>query len=375
MSDDRWKMVKGLFQRALALEPDHWHAYLDRVCAGDAALRDEVASLLAEHDPRPASKAESLVISTHAGANETGAPRPAPTVPLPADGPREQVPTAPDPSALATTIFENTYYVERFLRRDDRGSVYLARHTLVQDRVALTILDGVESLERAVCEARALRMIGHPIAVAFYELRAARDGTAYEVREYVEGRTLRDELAHLGRVPPAHALPLLEPVASLLDAARSFGIVDCTIAPDDVVLVGDASARPRVRVARLMRAGSAGASVEDDRADVRGFAALAYELVGGQPPSPRPAPPLHTIASDVPEAFGALVARALDGAPDERPPTPGHIVAGLRAALRAAADAAIFRTTTSPKPPTQDATLRLAAGPNTRRLEEGCDGE
>jgi hypothetical protein len=51
MTADRWRMIKGLFQRALKLPPEEWPAYLDSVSAGDAGLRREVASLLAEHEP------------------------------------------------------------------------------------------------------------------------------------------------------------------------------------------------------------------------------------------------------------------------------------------------------------------------------------
>jgi hypothetical protein len=51
MSLDRWKVVKGLFQRAIKLSPNDWSAYLDSVCAGDEVLRRDVASLLAEHEP------------------------------------------------------------------------------------------------------------------------------------------------------------------------------------------------------------------------------------------------------------------------------------------------------------------------------------
>ena len=54
MNADRWKVVKGLFQRALKLPPYDWAAYLDRVSAGDEDLRRDVASLLAEHDPNAA---------------------------------------------------------------------------------------------------------------------------------------------------------------------------------------------------------------------------------------------------------------------------------------------------------------------------------
>ena len=51
MNADRWKLTKGLFQRAILLPPEEWPAYLDAVCAGDRELRGQVASLLAEHVP------------------------------------------------------------------------------------------------------------------------------------------------------------------------------------------------------------------------------------------------------------------------------------------------------------------------------------
>ena len=49
MTADRWKVVKGLFYRAIKLPPHAWADYLDLVSAGDEDLRREVASLLAEH--------------------------------------------------------------------------------------------------------------------------------------------------------------------------------------------------------------------------------------------------------------------------------------------------------------------------------------
>ena len=51
MNADRWKVVKGLFQRTILLPSDEWSAYLDRLAAGDDDLRMEVASLLTEHEP------------------------------------------------------------------------------------------------------------------------------------------------------------------------------------------------------------------------------------------------------------------------------------------------------------------------------------
>ena len=49
MNADRWRVVKGLFQRAIQLPEGDWPAYLDSVSAGDEELRRDVASLLSEH--------------------------------------------------------------------------------------------------------------------------------------------------------------------------------------------------------------------------------------------------------------------------------------------------------------------------------------
>jgi hypothetical protein len=51
MTPDRWRVVKGLFYRAIKLPAPQWPAFLDRVCAGDEALWDEIATLLAEYEP------------------------------------------------------------------------------------------------------------------------------------------------------------------------------------------------------------------------------------------------------------------------------------------------------------------------------------
>src|SRR5262245_15380674 len=47
MERDRWKQIEQLYHAALELEPDAREAFFDEVCAGDEALRREVAALLA----------------------------------------------------------------------------------------------------------------------------------------------------------------------------------------------------------------------------------------------------------------------------------------------------------------------------------------
>src|SRR5215813_13837631 len=47
MERDRWEKIEQLYHAALELEPNARNAFLDEVCAGDEALRREVAGLLA----------------------------------------------------------------------------------------------------------------------------------------------------------------------------------------------------------------------------------------------------------------------------------------------------------------------------------------
>src|SRR5437899_528532 len=50
MNTGNWSRVKELLDACLDLEPAQWPEYLDRACAGDAEIRNEVESLLAAHE-------------------------------------------------------------------------------------------------------------------------------------------------------------------------------------------------------------------------------------------------------------------------------------------------------------------------------------
>jgi len=51
MTPERWQQIKRVLEIALALDGRERDAYLDKACAGDAELRQEVDSLLASHQP------------------------------------------------------------------------------------------------------------------------------------------------------------------------------------------------------------------------------------------------------------------------------------------------------------------------------------
>src|SRR5437016_14539451 len=104
-----------------------------------------------------------------------------------------------DPGSLVGNALDGQYQIESLLWKGGMGAVYLARHILLGDRVAIKILppevrNNADWLRRFRREGQAARRLRHANAVAVHDLRTASDGTIYMVMEYVEGYTLDAEL-------------------------------------------------------------------------------------------------------------------------------------------------------------------------------------
>src|SRR6266496_415482 len=116
-----------------------------------------------------------------------------------------------DPSALVGSALDGQYQIETVLGKGGMGAVYLARHILLGDRVAIKVLPpemrgNTEWLRRFQREGQAARRFRHPNAVTVYDLRTSAEGTIYLVMEYVEGVTLSElRREHTSIVPePLH---------------------------------------------------------------------------------------------------------------------------------------------------------------------------
>src|SRR5947207_10951204 len=127
-----------------------------------------------------------------------------------------------DSGSLVGKALDGQYQIEALLGKGGMGAVYLARHILLGDRVAIKILppemrSNSEWLRRFQREGQAARRFRHPNAVTVYDLRTSADGTIYLVMEYVEGNTLDSELKKRGKFSPAEALTVMTPVMSVLN--------------------------------------------------------------------------------------------------------------------------------------------------------------
>src|SRR5678815_2508163 len=162
-----------------------------------------------------------------------------------------------DPSSIVGTVLDGQYKIESLLGKGGMGAVYLARHILLGDRVAIKILppevrNNAEWLRRFRREGQAARRFRHANAVTVYDLRTAADGTIYMVMEYVEGHTLDLAIKTRGRFSAAESLDILTPIMSVLDTAHSMGVVHRDLKPENIMIgKADETGQPVVKLLDL----------------------------------------------------------------------------------------------------------------------------
>lgn len=305
-----------------------------------------------------------------------------------------------DPSSIVGTALDGQYKIEKLLGKGGMGAVYLARHILLGDRVAIKILppevrNNAEWLRRFRREGQAARRFRHENSVTVYDLRTATDGTIYMVMEYVEGHTLDEEIKKRGRFTAAEAFAVLEPIMSVLNTAHAMGVVHRDLKPENIMIgkattgggptiklldLGIAKMREIAGVessgtTELTMAGQVlgtpyymspeqwgepprdGNMEIDGRADIYSLGLVVYEMIMGRRPfaattlhelrrehiSVTPVP-LYEKAPGTPRAFSDAVARAIAKDRGDRQATAGEFAAELRAALANAAQVSAGRT-------------------------------
>jgi len=283
--------------------------------------------------------------------------------------------------------------IERLLARGGMGAVWVARHRVTRELVALKVLypDGPredELHERLLREAAAPAQIGHPGLVRVLDAGVdPDDGSMYLAMELLEGESLRDRLARPGLTRRA-ALDLVVALLEPLAAAHALGFVHRDLKPQNafVARARDGTERPKLLDFGLSRrpgvvtvtgAGNVmgtaiytspeqlrSARNATPAADVWSVGVMLYQILTGRLPFEganallfgkilsEAAPPIATLAPDVDPALAALVERCLAKDPTARPADAGVLRRELVAVLDAAPRAA-------------DTPLRMAAAPTS----------
>jgi hypothetical protein len=229
------------------------------------------------------------------------------------------------------------------LGRGGMGIVYKARQTRLDRLVALKILPADAGrdpafAERFLREARALARLSHPHIVAVHDFGEA-GGIYHFVMEFVEGGNLRQRL-RAGPVAPAEVFQIVAQICDALQYAHEEGVVHRDVKPENILL----DRRGRVKIAdfglaKLLGRTPAGLALTasqhvmgtlnymapeqmetplrvDHRADIYSLGVVFYELLTGELPLGRFAPPSQKVRLD-PRA-DEVVLRALEKEPGRR---------------------------------------------------------
>ena len=380
MNEARWRQVERICEAVMTAGADRREAVLADLCDGDAALRDEVESLLAQ-----ASRAESFLAAPAwqdaAAALVTGP-----------DGQASMDRNADicaDTALLQEGARLGPYEVGAPIGAGGMGTVYRARDTRLGRTVAIKVLAPVAAAgcgpaapgsivpsrggsrrRRFEQEARTTSSLNHPHICVLYDL-GSDGGTDYLVMEYLEGETLADRLAR-GPLPVGDALNLGLQIADALAAAHAAGIVHRDLKPANVMLTPGTPGGTGLRhaklldfgLARLLEPSSEGGETDPSVAPAAVSASLsgsilgtlpymAPEQLGGGRADPR---------TDI-WAFGCVICEMLTGERSFGASSPAGVVASIL--LGAPAALAALPPST---PPALRALLErcLAADPDTR---------
>ncbi len=286
------------------------------------------------------------------------------------------MPVLTDVERVGTTI-GGKYRLDRIAGRGGVGTVFAGVHLWTGRDVAVKMLHPEHARDRSVVdrfltEARAATTLRHPNVVDVLDMGQEDDGTVYMVLEFLNGESLAKRLERRKRLTADETARILLPVMDALAEAHDLAIVHRDIKPENVLIALDAKRRhvPKLLdfgIAKVLTVGAArstrtgmvvgtpaymspeqaeGITELGPSSDIWSMGVMFFECLTGRLPfesasatgtlvaiMSKAAPPVRSLAPDVPEALAAAIDRALAKSPSARWPHIRSFAAAIGAAL------------------------------------------
>jgi serine/threonine protein kinase len=279
--------AKAIFLEAVEkYAPDHWPAFLNEACGGDAELKARVEQLLGAHQSLGGTQGSGGAAAAQSAAAPAG------------EGP-------------GTVI--GAYKLLEQIGEGGFGVVFMAEQMLpVRRKVALKVLkpgmDTRQFVARFEAERQALAIMEHPNIAKVHDGGVTPSGRPYFVMELVRGAPITD-YCDANQLTPRQRLELFISACAAVQHAHQKGIIHRDLKPSNV-LVAEPHGTPLVKIIDFGVAKALGQELTD-KTLFTGFSQMI-----GTPPYMSPEQARHSLDIDTRSdiySLGVLLYELLTG--------------------------------------------------------------